>query len=406
MSVDALDNLDAQVVGKRDALLGLAMKTTFLTVVTLGLYSFWSRTRVRRWLWSSLHVGGAPLEYRGRPLEKLMGFVIAACIVAAYLGVVGMVLIFLSLSIFRDVGAGIAASVVLVLPVYWFARYRGTAYLLGHTEWRGLSFSMAPGAWGYAVRAGLWTLVTVLSAGIAMPWRTHRLWRYRVDRTFYGDTPFHFDGTAGPLVRLWIPIWLGLAACAALWSVAIASFSGILTVPTGLAVVVTGLMPIVAVWLWVRWRVLSYGQLVSHIRWGTDVRMTVAPRLGRVIWIHFGGWIIVGLLLIAALIAGAMAFGFLAVSTIDFGNLEQAITGDQVLSPYILVGAGFLFYLALFLLRSTFRLAFVTFPLIQHVGETLAVTGAAEVGAATQGARRHMADADGFANLFDLGAGI
>ncbi|MEM7644094.1 MAG: DUF898 family protein [Pseudomonadota bacterium] len=406
MSVETLDNLDAQVVGKREALLGLAMKTTFLTVATLGLYSFWSRTRIRRWLWSSLHLGGAPLEYRGRPLEKLMGFVIAACIVAAYLGVVVMVLIFLSLSIFHDIGAGILASIVLVLPVYWFARYRGLAYLLGHTEWRGLSFSMAPGAWGYARRACLWTLATLLSAGLAMPWRTHRLWRYRVDRTFYGDTPFHFDGTPGPLLRLWIPIWTGLAACATLWSVAVASFSGALAVPTGLAVLLTVTMPVLAIWLWVRWRVLSYAQLVSDIVWGSDVRLSVAPRLGRILWIHFGGWIIVGLLLVAALIAAAMAFGVLAFSAIDVGDLEQSVTGGEVLSPYLLAGAGLLVYLTLFLLRNTFRLAFVTFPLIQHVGDTLAVTGGAEIGAATQGTRRHMADADGFANLFDLGAGI
>ncbi|MEM8824318.1 MAG: DUF898 family protein [Pseudomonadota bacterium] len=408
MSFASLDNLDAQVVGNRGDLLGLAIKTTFLTVITCGIYSFWSRTRIRRWLWSTFHVGGAPLEYRGRPMEKLMGFVIAACIVATYLGIVVMVLIFLSLNIFNNILAGIVASIICVLPVYWFARYRGMQYLMNHTEWRGLSFSMAPGAWGHARLASTWTVITLMTAGLALPWRTHHLWKYRVDRTFYGDTPFRLDNSAWPLARAWLPNWLGLVACTALWAAALASFdpTGPVNLPVGTAVLITVSMPIAALWLWVRWRVRSYERLISAVQWGDGVRMTVAPKVGRIVVIHLGGWIIVGALLLGALIGVGMAFGFLAFGGVVLENLEQEVLGGGAISPYILFGGGLLIYLAFFLLRGTFRLAFVTFPLIRHVGETLAVSGAAEVGAAKQGARQHMADADGFANLFDLGAGI
>lgn len=400
------DVLTARVVGRRGALLALALKTTVLTVATLGLYSFWSRTRIRRWLWSSVEIGGAPLEYVGRPQEKLMGFVLAACLVATYLGVVVMLLVFTSLTLFRAVMPGFVAAAILVLPVYWFATYRGMRYLLGHTRWRGLSFSMTPGAWGYAARATGWTALTLATAGLALPWRTQRLWRYRTDRTFYGDVPFRLVGGAWPLARIWMPIWLGLLLTIFAWVAAIATLTeGALPLPPALAGAGTVLAPAFAVWLWVRWRVRSFARLVSDLRWGDRARVVVAPRIGRIVGIHLGGWILVALLLGAALIAAGIAMGLVAFSAIDVAAIEADLTGGA-LSPYLLLAGGLLTYLLLFQLRAAFRLAFVTFPLLRHVGEDLSVTPGSAVAVARPGTHRHMADADGFANLFDLGAGL
>ena len=78
------DTLETAVKGARIDLLGLVLKTGSLMVVTLGLYSFWARTRLRRWLWSSVRPGGMPLEYTGQPLEKLIGFFVAAVLLVFY----------------------------------------------------------------------------------------------------------------------------------------------------------------------------------------------------------------------------------------------------------------------------------------------------------------------------------
>ncbi|MGZ0189619.1 MAG: DUF898 family protein, partial [Alphaproteobacteria bacterium] len=47
----------------------LAIKTTFLTVITLGIYRFWAKTRLRSYFWSRLTLNGEPLEYAGSGLE-------------------------------------------------------------------------------------------------------------------------------------------------------------------------------------------------------------------------------------------------------------------------------------------------------------------------------------------------
>ncbi|TFL17490.1 DUF898 family protein [Jannaschia formosa] len=389
----ALDRMGAEVLGSRGALFSLVFRTTGLTVLTLGVYSFWARTRVRRWLWSALRVGGSPFEYVGQPLEKLMGFVIAAVIVAVYLGLIVMVLIFVSLNLFESPGPGTAAAFALLLPVYWFAQYRGMRYLLNHTRWRGIAFSMKPGAWRYTGLALLWTLLSILSLGLLWPVRQQRLWRFRARRSFYGDDHFRLTLPARRLIPPFLP------ALAGIWGLVATTY------------IVGGMEREDHAWLyllfgplaffgWVHWKVVSFRLLASSLVFASGAGLTVQPRTGRVIGIHLGGWLAVCAVLIAAAFGAAMAFGFLAVSALP--QLEDI----ENLDPAWFVAFGLLFYLTFFLGRGALRLVFVTYPLIRHVGDTLQLRGAAEVNAVRKGESAHMHDADGFANLFDMGSGI
>jgi len=55
---DATENfyMDVEYAGSAGRLFGLSLKTLALTVLTLGIYRFWMRTRMRRYYWSSVHV--------------------------------------------------------------------------------------------------------------------------------------------------------------------------------------------------------------------------------------------------------------------------------------------------------------------------------------------------------------
>ncbi|GIT90243.1 hypothetical protein JANAI62_02740 [Jannaschia pagri] len=391
----SLDQMDGRVAGSRSQLFDLVVKTTGLTVLTLGVYSFWARTRVRRWLWSALRVGGTPFEYVGQPLEKLMGFVVAAVIVAVYLGLVTMVLIFASLNIWGSPGPGTAASFALLLPVYWFAQYRGMRYLLNHTRWRGISFSMAPGAWRYAGLAMLWTTLSILSLGLLWPVRTQRLWRFRAERSFYGDDHFRLGLRARNLFAPFLPAWVGAISCGLL------AYAGLQDGGEGLLAILAFAVPATGI-AWVHWRVASYERLVSSLGFAGAVSLAVRVRTGRVIGIHIGGWITVGIVLIILSIALTVGFGAALGSQLERLDAETLTSSD----PWIFLVVGLLVYLTFFLGRGALRLVFVTYPLIKHIGSSLHLRGAAEVNAVRAGKTHHMADADGFANLFDLGSGI
>ncbi|NNK16988.1 MAG: DUF898 family protein, partial [Sulfitobacter sp.] len=93
--------MTVEFTGKRAALFWLALKTGFFTILTLGFYRFWMKTRLRRWYWSAMRPGGHPLEYVGDPIEKLLGFFIAVVILTFYIGIVNLLLMFVSFSVFN-----------------------------------------------------------------------------------------------------------------------------------------------------------------------------------------------------------------------------------------------------------------------------------------------------------------
>ena len=191
---DGPDGLDGEFIGLRGRVFSLALKTGLFTVLTLGLYRFWMKTRLRRWYWSSVRVGGVPGEYVGDPLERLLGFLIAVAFLAFYIGIVNLILMFLSFSLFQGNVAAYALSFVGVIPLWFYASYRARRYVLARTRWRGIRFGLEPGAWGYAWRALTHWAITILTVGLLWPRMTFWLEKYRTDRTWYGDIKLEQEG--------------------------------------------------------------------------------------------------------------------------------------------------------------------------------------------------------------------
>ena len=69
---DRVDRISIEYAGTMQPLFWLVLNTTILTVMTLGIYRFWMKTRLRRYYWSSIRPDDTPLEYTGTGLEKLL----------------------------------------------------------------------------------------------------------------------------------------------------------------------------------------------------------------------------------------------------------------------------------------------------------------------------------------------
>ena len=220
--------LDVWFVGSRSALFWLALKSGFWTVLTLGFYRFWMKTRLRRWYWSSIRPGGHPLEYVGDPWEKLLGFFIAVVILTFYIGIVNLLLMFVSFSLFQSSFVGYFASFLGVIPVWFYAQYRARRYVLARTRWRGVRFGLEKGAWGYAWRALVHWIITICTAGLLWPRMTFWLEKYKTDRTSFGSAKLVQGGRWQMLIPAAMPFVVGVLAIALLgvWLVWIARFSG------------------------------------------------------------------------------------------------------------------------------------------------------------------------------------
>jgi hypothetical protein len=384
--------------GRRGPLFRLALKTGALTVLTLGIYRFWMKTRLRRWYWSAIRPGGLPLEYVGEPLEKLTGFLIAVVFLAFYIGIFNLILMFLSFSLLNDNFAAYALSFVGVIPMWFYAQYRARRYLLARTRWRGLRFGVAPGAWGYA-GAALWNwFLTLLTLGWLLPRQTFRLEKYRTDRTFFGDARLTQGGEWRMLRR---PAWPLLAG---LWLSAGAILAYVVT-ETGAWAALLGLTVPLAGLGWVHYRVAALRLLTGAKRLEGGAGLVARPRTGRVLGIYLLGNLLVGLCLwgvgVALVVLAALGLGFLLDD--DWRLFGQAAGG---ISTGIGVALGVVAYFAFFLLWGVFRQVFVTLPLLRHYAETLEITHPHRLDGVAQRARDEFAEAEGFAEALDVGASI
>ena len=394
----AVSDLSTDFVGGRGRLFWMSLGMGLLTVLTLGVYRFWMKTRLRRYYWSSIRPGGHPLEYVGDPLEKLLGFFIAVVILAFYIGVVNLILMFVSFSLFDGNAPAYVVSFLGVIPLWFYARYRARRYVLARTRWRGIRFGVDPAAWGYAWRAMLYWALTLVSGTLLWPLMTHRLEKFRIDRTWYGDRRLHQGGTAKSLAKGLIPFWIGLGLLGVMLYGTVLDDDYDATV--GLIVLAAPLLGLLFAYYSVRsFRILTAAKSAGSIGFASKARTT------RVIGIYVLGYGLAAtltLILTLATAIGIFALMFVAdgaeFSFDDIDNLAGPGPVIQVL--------GLVAYFMIFLAWSTFRHVFVTLPLWRHYAETLTITHAEGLHEIRQRARDEHREAEGFAEALDLGAAI
>jgi len=98
-AASAPTHLTGAFLSEKSKLFWLALWTGALTIVTFGIYRFWARTRLRRYIWSSIKPGGDSFEYTGTGLEKFLGFLIALVVIMVYSGILQVVLDFIGYSL-------------------------------------------------------------------------------------------------------------------------------------------------------------------------------------------------------------------------------------------------------------------------------------------------------------------
>ncbi|MAM63769.1 DUF898 family protein [Maritimibacter sp. UBA3975] len=390
-------DLSTDYKGAKSPIFRLAMITGIFTVITAGMYRFWMKTRMRRYYWSAIRPGGMPLEYVGRPTEKLLGFLTAVVILAFYIGIVNLILMFFSFSLFSGNAPAYVVSVIGITPMIFFAQYRARRYVLGRTRWRGIRFGLEPGVAGFVWRSMLHWGLTVLTAGLYWPVMTYYLEKYRVDRTYYGDHRMHQGGSWKMLVRPMLHVYLSVALMGG----------------TGALIGVTGeprfgpLIPLGFGWFvygLAAWKAGSFKALTETKTLG-DASLRTSPRTGRIIGIYAGGWAAMSGLFLVGMIAGGIVVGILAAITgFDGDVLEEGyFTTLGALPKIIPIVAGLIVYFGVFVFWNVLKETFITLPLAQHLAEVTEVVNPGALMAVRQRDRDEFAEAEGFADALPLG---
>lgn len=189
---------------------GLAITNLLLTIVTLGIYRFWGKTRVRQFLWARTTFMGEPLEYFGRGIEKFIGALIVFAVLIVPIFVIAI------LSVALNPGGGPSAAMLLYLPFYiglfWLfgvGVYRSQRYMFSRTAWRGIRGGMRHGGWAYGGLYLKMILLQVVTLGFAIPYVTTRLWNARMNDAMFGSLPVTANADWRPLLRTFVTSWIG-----------------------------------------------------------------------------------------------------------------------------------------------------------------------------------------------------
>ncbi|TRW14306.1 YjgN family protein [Glacieibacterium frigidum] len=188
----------------------LAIVNLLLTIVTLGIYRFWAKTRVRRFLWERTSFMGEPLEYRGRGIEKFIGALIVFAVLIVPL--VGFSL-FAGAAIARgDIGTVILLYTVLYFGLLYLlgvGLYRAQRYMFSRTAWRGIRGGMAHGGWRYGLLYLGMLLLQIVTLGFASPYVSTRLWNAQMNDASFGSAAVVADAEWRPIYGKFLFAWLG-----------------------------------------------------------------------------------------------------------------------------------------------------------------------------------------------------
>jgi uncharacterized membrane protein YjgN (DUF898 family) len=351
--------------GRRSQFFRLVLRGAALELVTLGFYRFWLATDMRRHLWSSTMVEGDAAEYTGTAKELLIGFLFALAIFAP----IYLVYFLVGLEAER---LKAFASLPLGLFFFLFAQfaiYRARRYRLTRTVWRGVRFWMTGSGWSYAWRAGLWTLLVVVTLGLALPWSIAALERYKMRHTSYGDLQGRFEATGWQLFKrgwwLWLLAWPSL----------------LILIP----------LP----FIYGAFKAIEWRWWIGGIRFG-DVRLESALTTGRLIGLY---WKVIGWSWLLGMVFSLWFSAVISISGAGLAMQQKIMVIAQQLPALLAIGLGYVvFALGLGVLRRVYLIR----DLWQRVADSVTVLDLAA--ADNVAARGELVSAlgEGFADSLDV----
>lgn len=205
-------------------LLGIWLVNLFLTLVTLGIYRFWAKTRVRRFIWGHTRFLGDRLEYTGTAMELLIGFISFIVIFIVPLTAINL-LIFRQpdIGFWEQMGAAVYGALLFFVYIFYnFAAYRARRYQLTRTLWRGLRGAQTGSAMAYNFNALGYGMLTMMTFGFYYPWAIVRLAEFRLNNTWIGGQKLSFKGNGRDLFPAYCAYFFGLIGIIFLWMIVFA----------------------------------------------------------------------------------------------------------------------------------------------------------------------------------------
>lgn len=189
--------------GQGGTLFGIHVVNVLLTIVTLGIYYFWAKTRVRSYLMSQSEFEGDRFAYHGTARELLLGTLKAVLVFGVPILVLQAVRDMLDVPL---AVRGAAALLVAVLAYAFFpiAMVGARRYRLSRTSWRGIRFSFRGRVVELLKIFLIGSLLTGVTFGLYYPFFLVSRQAFLVSYSYFGGERFEFTGRGRDLFSAFV----------------------------------------------------------------------------------------------------------------------------------------------------------------------------------------------------------
>lgn len=183
--------------GQTGSLYGLWLKNVLLSIVTLGIYSFWGRAAMRKYIVSCFNLRGLPFQYLGTGGEMFRGFLKILPFYIAFLAAIAGIEHFAG----KNAATGAGALLVFCFILPW-ARFNALKYRVSRLVWTGIRGNMEGSGLTYALFHLVGTLKILFTLGLLSPSVDLDRCAYRISRMTYGDLRPDFAPAPSRLARV------------------------------------------------------------------------------------------------------------------------------------------------------------------------------------------------------------
>ena len=262
------------------------MVNVLLTLITLGVYYFWAKTRVRRYLTGQTEIEGDRFAYHGTPRELLLGMLKALLVFGLPILALDLIHDVLDVPSPVKIVAGFV-SAAMIFVFYPVAIVGSRRYRLSRISWRGIHFSFQGRTLELIMMVLHGSILTALTLGLYYPFFVVRRQAFLVSNSYFGGERFDFTGRRRDLFRSFV-------------------IAVLLTVPT------VGLC-----WIWYVARKRRY--FWDHTRF-VDARFSCTVTFPALLWL----WVVNVVLLVCTL---GLAWPWVRTRSIDFSYRNLALLG-------------------------------------------------------------------------------
>ena len=172
-----------------------------LTLLTLGIYYFWGKTKVRRYLLEQSSFAGDRFYYHGTGGELFKGALIFGLMLTLFnLGIMAIGSVWgPQAEMIAQIGS--SYLILILLPVIMVGAFR---YRLSRTAWRGIRLSFRGKR-----KSALWLYIkgyifTILTLGLYWPYFTIQKQKFWRSNAYFGSQSFNYDGEGKDILKAFL----------------------------------------------------------------------------------------------------------------------------------------------------------------------------------------------------------